>query len=144
MSFNNINDFPAHFLVNQDLDTLRDLAGVEEKPKRHKYGAQKTVVDGITFDSKREAQRYQELLLLEQSHKISHLLLQPKYTLQEAFTDKQGNKHGAITYKADFAYYDDLGFRIVEDVKGVETAVFKLKKKLFIKRYPHLILRITK
>ena len=112
-------------------------------PKRNKYNAKKTEVDGVVFDSKREAARYRELKLLQDSGEIFNLVLQPTYTLQEAFRDNQGKVHRAIKYKADFAYKEN-GVHIVEDVKGKETAVFKIKAKLFIKRYPGVVFRVTR
>jgi hypothetical protein len=108
----------------------------------HKYGAKKTTVDGITFDSKKEAIRYQELKLLEMAGTICELELQPRFTLQGAFKDNEGNHIRAITYKADFQYIED-GKIIVEDTKGFWTAAFKIKRKLFLFQYPDFLLRIT-
>lgn len=100
-----------------------------------KYRAKKTVVDGIKFDSKREAERYCELKLLEKAKKIRNLELQPRFLLQDKFKDKQGNTHRKIEYVADFLYIDKLGRNVVEDVKGVLTDVYKIKKKIFLKIY---------
>lgn len=100
-----------------------------------KYRAKKTVVDGIKFDSKREAERYCELKLLEKAKKIRNLELQPRFLLQDKFKDKTGTTHRKIEYVADFLYIDKDGKAIVEDVKGVLTDVYKLKKKLFLKKY---------
>jgi hypothetical protein len=98
-----------------------------------KYGNKETIVDGIKFDSKREASRYQELKLLEKGKQIVGLELQPKYTLQLAFTDYDGVKHQAITYIADFTYFDKkFDIQVVEDCKGMRTEVYKIKKKLFL------------
>lgn len=101
---------------------------------KHKYRAVKTTVDNITFDSKREAERYLELKMLVKSGKIKHLELQPSFELQERFECK-GKKYRPIIYKADFAYIDSNGEYVVEDVKGMETDVFKLKRKIFIKKF---------
>lgn len=105
----------------------------------------KTIVDGIKFDSIREAERYQELKLLEEAGKISHLELQPIVVLQDKFI-YQGKTIRAITYRGDFAYFDHRVNRgVIEDVKGVETDVFKIKKKMFQKKYGDLYdLRITR
>ena len=100
-----------------------------------KYRAKKTVVDGIKFDSKREAERYCELKLLEKAKKIRNLELQPRFLLRDKFKDKQGNTHRKIEYVADFMYVDKSGKTVVEDVKGVLTDVYKLKKKMFLKIY---------
>lgn len=100
-----------------------------------KYNAKKTVVDGIEFDSIREADRYCELKLLEKAKEIRNLELQSRFLLQDKFKDKQGNTHRKVEYVADFMYIDKCGKTIVEDVKGVLTDVYKLKKKLFLKIY---------
>ncbi|MDU4209175.1 MAG: DUF1064 domain-containing protein [Finegoldia magna] len=100
-----------------------------------KYKAKKTTVDGIKFDSKREANRYCELKLLEKAKEIRNLVLQPRFLLQDEFFDKNEVKHKKIEYVADFMYIDKCGKTIVEDVKGVLTDVYKLKKKMFLKIY---------
>ncbi|WP_392435338.1 DUF1064 domain-containing protein [Finegoldia magna] len=100
-----------------------------------KYRAKKTVVDGIKFDSKREAERYCELKLLEKAKEIRNLVLQPRFLLQDEFFDKNEIKHKKIEYVADFMYIDKCGKTIVEDVKGVLTDVYKIKKKMFLKKY---------
>ena len=99
----------------------------------NKYGNIKTIIDGIKFDSKAEASRYTELKLLEKAGEITNLKLQPKFILQHSFKHKNKTVR-AITYMADFQYSEN-GKEIVEDVKGVETAVFKIKKKMFLNIY---------
>jgi hypothetical protein len=100
-----------------------------------KYKAKKTIIDGITFDSKSEANRYVDLKLLQRGGAIKNLSLQPRFMLQEGFVNiDTGKKERAIEYVADFMY--DEGDRIVvEDVKGFKTADYKIKRKLFIKKY---------
>lgn len=101
----------------------------------HKYNAKKTVVDGIKFDSKKEAERYKELKALELVGKIDRLELQPRFLLQDGFR-YEGKAIRKIEYVADFLYRDLSTYElVVEDVKGVKTDVYKLKKKLFLKRY---------
>lgn len=100
-----------------------------------KYRAKKTVVDGIKFDSKREAERYCELNLLEKAKEIRNLELQPRFLLQDKFKDRNGKTHRKIEYVADFMYIDKDDKKIVEDVKGMMTDVYKLKKKLFLNLY---------
>lgn len=102
--------------------------------KYNKYGAHKTTIDGHTFDSAREAERYCELKVMAKAGVIKHLELQPSFPLQDGFECK-GKKYRPIIYKADFAYTDEHGEYVVEDVKGMETDVFKLKRKMFIKKY---------
>lgn len=108
-----------------------------------KYYSKKTVVDGIEFDSKREAARYQELKLLERAGKIKDLKLQQEYELIPKF--KKNNKtYRKTIYKADFSYFDtETDKYIVEDVKGFKTDVYKLKKKLFEYRYNELEIKET-
>lgn len=103
--------------------------------RRNKYNAKKTVVDDIEFDSMKEAERYRELKLLEKGKEIRNLVLQPRFLLQEKFKDKQGKTHRKIEYVADFMYVDKENNKIVEDVKGVLTDVYKIKKKIFLKIY---------
>lgn len=102
---------------------------------RSKYKAKKVVIDGITFDSKKEAGRYQELKLLERAGAIKGLVLQPRFLLQDKFKYK-GKTERKIEYIADFKYMDTkTGKVVVEDVKGYKTDVYKLKRKLFLKKY---------
>ncbi len=103
--------------------------------KYSKYNAKKSTVDGHTFDSIREADRYCELKLLEKAKEIRNLELQPRFLLQDKFKDKMGTTHRKIEYVADFMYIDKDDKKIVEDVKGMMTGVYKLKKKLFLNLY---------
>lgn len=98
-----------------------------------KYNARKTVIDGITFDSKREAARYTELKLLERAGEIDALTAHPVYTLVDAFVCR-GKRERAIKYIGDFQYVEN-GNLVCEDVKGVQTKVFAIKRKLFLLRY---------
>jgi hypothetical protein len=104
-----------------------------------KYNAIKTIIDGITFDSKKEAQRYAELKLLERAGIITELQLQPTYILQEAF-DAGCVKIRAIKYRGDFRYIED-GKVVVEDTKGFRTKEYLLKRKLFLAKYPEIDFR---
>lgn len=90
----------------------------------HKYGARRTEVDGIKFDSKAEAERYGVLKIFEQAGAISDLKIHPRYPIEV-------NGERVCIYVADFAYRDVCrGTTVVEDVKGTRTAAFILKKKL--------------
>ena len=105
-----------------------------------KYKNKKTQIDMYVFDSAKEAKRYIELKLLERAGEISNLELQPRFLLQESFK-KNGKTYRKIDYVADFKYIEK-GKTKVEDVKGLQTDVFKIKHKLFEKKYPDLELRI--
>lgn len=97
-----------------------------------KYGNRKITIDGITFDSKKEGRMYSELKLLERAGEITDLKLQPKYTLVPKYTRADGTKVRAMTYSADFSFYDNKYDRQrVIDCKGFKTQAYKLKKKLF-------------
>ena len=100
-----------------------------------KYNAQKTTVDGITYDSCKEAVRAQELRLLLRAGVISNLREQVPYELIPA----QKNEYGkvierAVVYKADFVY-DEKGKTVVEDTKGVRTKEYIIKRKLMLYEY---------
>jgi len=88
----------------------------------NKYRAKRTIIDGILFHSKGEANRYCELKLLEKVGKIKDLKLQVpfKIYIKEILICK---------YIADFVYFEDSK-EVVEDFKGVKTASYNLKKKL--------------
>lgn len=93
-----------------------------------KYNNKKTEVDGIIFDSKKEAHRYLQLKHLQDTGVISHLKLQPRF-------DFKLNGKLMFYYKADFEYCTDDAQRVIEDVKGVRTTVFNLKKKIIEQVY---------
>ena len=119
---------------------------------KSKYKAVKTQIEGIMFDSKKEAKRYTELKLLEKAGMITHLELQPVYQITINGVD-------ICKYKADFRYFTvraenkeqynnskgewivptktgDKEGQIVEDVKGFKTPIYRLKKKLVEACYP--------
>ena len=97
--------------------------------KTSKYHNKKTVVNGITFDSKHEAERYIELQMLLKAGVISDLQLQVSYELMPTIK-LNGETFRGIKYVADFVYKDKDGKEIVEDAKGMKTDVYKIKKKL--------------
>ena len=105
---------------------------------RNKYMNVKVSFNGINFDSIKEAKRYQELLLLEKSGVVKDLELQVPFTLVPGYV-KNGKKIREMKYIADFVYFDkEKNKKVVEDVKGVKTDVYKLKKKIFEYKYPDL------
>lgn len=97
--------------------------------KKSKYGANKKEVDGIRFDSEKEAKRYQELKLLQKAGVIGLLELQVPYELNE------GGTH-SLRYIADFVYMvSETGEKVVEDAKGFRTKEYKKKRRLMKKIY---------
>ena len=109
---------------------------VVAKKTGNKWKNKPTTVNGIKFQSKKEARRYQELKQMEEDDRISGLVLQPRFLLQEGFVTPQGKKIRPIHYHADFMYkmyQKGILYAIIEDVKGnknVTTAEFKLKWKM--------------
>ena len=116
---------------------------------RAKYGNRKAVIDGITFDSEREAHRYTELKILEKAGKITGLQLQREFELipaQREITDQiytKGPNKGKFkpgkviehkcSYVADFVYWDlENNCMVVEDTKGVRTTEYIIKRKLML------------
>ena len=99
--------------------------------KQNKYGNEKTVVDGITFASRKEASRWQELKMLEKAGEITGLARQLKIELIP-----KTKLYRACYYVADFVYFDKKEKKtIYEDVKGAKTEVYKLKKKILYWRH---------
>lgn len=123
-----------------DLLEKQGKVTAREKPKRRsKYNNKKTWVDGLCFDSKKEAAYYQDLVLLHQIGEIAGFSLQPEFVLVEGNAEER-----AITYRADFIIFNlDGTFKIV-DVKGYESEQWKRTFKQFRLKYPELDLKIVK
>ena len=112
--------------------------------KTPKYRNKKVEIDGIVYDSKKEAKRHQELLLLEKAGAISNLQRQVKYVLIPAQREpdtigaRGGVRKGKLierecSYVADFVYIDTTkGEQIVEDTKGFRTKDYIIKRKLLL------------
>jgi hypothetical protein len=101
--------------------------------KRSKYGAVKTVVNGITFASKAEARRYVELIAMHAAGEISDLRLQPTYELAQSVKFSGASRATpALRYRADFSYVDKDGKKTVEDVKGKPTEGYRIKRHLML------------
>ncbi len=99
----------------------------------NKYKNQKCTVNGIVFDSKKEARRYGELLLMERAGTITDLQRQVTFELIPKQKDPDGGCVRPATYIADFVYYDRERMQtVVEDVKGVRTPAYTLKRKLML------------
>lgn len=109
-----------------------------ESSKQGKYRNIKTTEGNLTFDSKKEAERYKELKIELSARMIANLKLQETFVLQRAFTTTDGKRIKAITYIADFTYWDGMN-NIIEDVKSEATAknrVFINKWKMMQEQYP--------
>ena len=110
--------------------TVADLTRKAAKPS--KYRNVKVVVDGMTFDSKREAQYWRELQLRERAGEISKLSRQAAFDLRAPSHDLGRDFVVVAWYFADFVYFDAKNVRHVVDVKGgsaTKTAIYRLKKR---------------
>jgi hypothetical protein len=102
---------------------------------RNKYFATHVRCDGYTFDSKAEYLRYLVLRDMVARGEIVDLAVHPRFCIVSPFRDWQGSRHRARFYEADFQYCDKSGKDWVEDVKGVRTREYILKRELFLSLY---------
>lgn len=106
---------------------------------RNKYHSRKVEVDGILFDSRKEARRYAELLLLEKAGAIRNLQRQVKFDLIPSQKIDGKVVERPCTYIADFTYLEIIGdnafMLVVEDTKGFKTKDYIIKRKLML--YTH-------
>ena len=107
--------------------------------KPSKYGNKKTVIDGIEFDSKREAARWQQLRLFERAGKICELERQVVFELAPSVQYAGKRVTPALRYVADFTYFEESTSRggpnpryTVEDSKGMRTKEYKIKRHLML------------
>ena len=114
----------------------KTLAEQRRKSTKKKFGNVPTKRNGIKFDSKKEAGRYDELMALLRAGEIDNLKLQPQFTLQESYMTEEGERVRAIRYVADFSYTQGGEF-VVEDVKSKATATaqYKMKKKMMREKF---------
>lgn len=99
--------------------------------KPSKYRNRAVVISGTRFDSKGEARRWAELKLMERGHEICDLKRQVSIPLSGKSGPLLSEKGRRYTYRADFVYVDArTGFQVIEDFKGYETPVFKLKRAI--------------
>ena len=126
----------------QILEQLGQTARKADKPG--KYHSRKCTVTlpesgkQITFDSEREARRFGELRMLLRCGQIQDLRLQVNFTLQEGYTTADGERVRPIVYRADFTYLERTGdgwCPVVEDVKGVRTKEYSMKRKMMLEKF---------
>lgn len=138
-------------MTKDDLSRLgpearKQVAQYMDKVKTGKYHNVRTQVEGILFDSQKEAKRFIDLKYLLKAGKIRNLKLQPQFTLQESYVTPEGERVQAIRYVADFSYErktspDQNGYihwvKVVEDVKSqaTRTAQYEIKRKLMLDRF---------
>lgn len=121
------------------------LAAAQAEKQNQKFHNKPDIRGNIKFDSKKEARRYDELMLRLQAGQIEKLKLQKQFTLQESYVTPDGERIRAIRYVADFSYIDcATGLEVVEDVKSraTKTDKYKIKKKLMQEIYSITIVEI--
>lgn len=114
--------------------TLEEYQKITKK-QHLKFHNKKIKIDGMTFDSQNEYNRWMELKILERAGNISDLHRQVVYLLIPKQPDER-----QVVYKSDFTY-TEKGKTIVEDVKGVKTKDYIIKRKLMKQKYPEIIFR---
>ena len=114
----------------------RQVESVHKKHGGSKYNNCKVTVDGITFESQKEANRWCELKLLERAGEIYDLQRQVPFVVIPEQRDRNGKLlEREVKYVADFTYKEKGSLRrTVEDVKGMKTEVYRIKKKLMLYR----------
>lgn len=101
-----------------------------------KYNNIIITLNGIKYDSKKEARRHQELLLLQRAGKITELQRQVKYVLIPSQRIDGKVVERECSYIADFVYQDaESGQTVVEDTKGFKTKDYIIKRKLMLHKY---------
>lgn len=114
-------------------EEISKINGRGKWSRRNKFNAVRTILDGVKFDSKKEAQCWQFLKARERAGEIKDLRRQVKFELH-AYSQSGAFEPKPVkicTYIADFQYLDvALNKIVVADAKGVKTALFNLKKKL--------------
>jgi hypothetical protein len=115
----------------------RILTHRTQKPSKSKYGNRKVTIDGYTFDSVKEGNRYMDLKYMLLTGVIRDLELQKKFVLDDGFRDNEGKWHRDFSYVCDFYYYDNEKQEwIIEDVKSEATKkdkVYRIKKRFMAK-----------
>jgi hypothetical protein len=124
------------------------LAARSGARRKSKYGvscASERTVDGVCFDSKAEAARWCVLRAMERAGRIKDLERQVSYVLCRPYTRKDGTRCRGVTYRADFRYLEAGTNKIVvEDVKGVATEAYRIKKAFLLAQHPDLNFREVK
>ncbi len=105
-----------------------------------KYHNKKVVIDGITFDSRKEANYYCELKILKMAGKVKDFEMQVPFELQPKFKH-DGKTVRAIKYVADFVVHYPDGQQVVVDTKGFRTKEYLLKRKMLLYKHPDILFK---
>ncbi len=131
LRFESMADMPPRM---RELYARQQMPGAAAAPKKaSKYHSAPAERGELRFDSKKEARRYDELMVMLRAGIISDLRLQPQFTLQESYVTETGERIRAIRYTADFSYRFG-GKLVVEDVKSAPTRTKEyLRNKKFMR-----------
>lgn len=149
MRYESLADMPPHLrekvkrqIIKEGREAEFGLVGKSESGKKSKYGNRVTYVGEVKFDSAREAERYQVLMIRLGAGEIEKLKLQPEFTITESYRLPDGRLVKAQRYRADFSYVvKETGEFVVEDVKSeaTKTRVFINKAKLLYEKYGFVV-----
>lgn len=134
------NELPAHLVSKVRSDSVTPASALPGCEPVMKYGNKITEVNGIAFDSKKEAAYYEDLLWRQRTGAVKSIELQPEFVLQPAY-EVAGKKIRPIIYKADFKVTEADGHIYYVDTKGMRTQVYLIKKKMLLYRYPDIDFR---
>ncbi|WP_298564337.1 DUF1064 domain-containing protein [uncultured Phascolarctobacterium sp.] len=134
------NELPAHLVSKIRSDSVTVPANLPGAVPVLKYGNRVTEVDGIRFDSEKEADYYWQLHWMMREGTVKEVELQPKFVLQPGYK-REGKKIRPIIYKADFKVTEAGGHVYYVDTKGMKTPVYLLKKKMLLYKYPDIDFR---
>lgn len=131
LKLSDLTNLTARVSNRASLTEMRD-SPAERKKRDSKYGNTKVVDNGVKFDSKAEHKRWQYLVMLAKAKEIRDLRMQVPFVLIPAQVAPDGAKIRPTVYLADFTYLDADGKLVCEDVKGIATDVYALKRKLML------------
>lgn len=134
------NELPAHLVSKVRSDSVTPASALPGCEPVMKYGNKITEVNGIAFDSKKEAAYYEDLLLQQRTGAVKSIELQPEFVLQPGY-EREGKKIRPIIYKADFKVTEASGHVYYVDTKGMRTQVYMIKKKMLLYKYPDIDFR---
>ena len=134
------NELPAHLVSKVRSDSVTPASALPGCEPVMKYGNKITEVNGIAFDSKKEAAYYEDLLLQQRIGAVKSIELQPEFVLQPGY-EREGKKIRSIIYRADFKVTEASGHIYYVDTKGMRTQVYLIKKKMLLYRYPDIDFR---
>lgn len=134
------NELPAHLVSKIRSDSVTPASALPCCEPVMKYKNKITEVDGIRFDSRKEAAYYEDLLWQQRTGAVKSIELQPEFVLQPGY-EVAGKKIRPIIYKADFKVTEASDHVYYVDTKGMRTQVYMIKKKMLLYKYPDIDFR---